>query len=148
MASRFAWAKGDVQEEERRELTRAEKSFLKEIGDEPHEQGKPRKPDTISLYVYCTDQEPRAVPLGSRKQWERFARWAAEQDGELARLATEGHTDAYRTQEAIAALRKQLADASPPGEHAPTANAIAEAIAGENVDGVFVSLADDADNQE
>lgn len=75
----------------------------------------------VVFHLYRGDDvEPVLVKAG--KDLDDFARWAADQGGEVARLVVEGHTDPYRHQ-AIPDLCGQLVEAT--GE---TADALREAM--------------------
>lgn len=94
----------------------------------------------MRLFVYSTGDEETSRPLGNRDQWEAFARWAEQQGGELRRLAIAGHTDEFRTADAITALQGQLMRAQVPDEHAAVADVLRDATKEKGVEGLLVSL--------
>lgn len=104
-------------------------------------KGKPM-PD-LSLYVYAGDDEVAEVPIGPHEHWEDFADWAAEQGGELHRLAVEGTSDPYRRSDSLGGLRDQLVDADVPERFQAIAGAIREAAKRNAADGIVVSEAGD-----
>ena len=110
-------------------------------GDDTPERYAAR-PDKMRLYVYKDDDEESSIPLGSREQWEGFATWAAEKGGELGRLAIEGHTDAFRTYDAITAVGNELRTAKVPEQYQAIADVIRDAASGKGVEGLLVSVED------
>lgn len=100
--------------------------------------GKGKEDDVkLALYVYRDGKESESIPIGEHDQWEAFAGWAADQGGELARLAHEGHSDPWRPM-GLVDLDKQLA-AAPEKYHA-LAERIRDAIREHaDVEGIMVS---------
>jgi hypothetical protein len=93
----------------------------------------------IRLYAYKSNDEESSLPLCTRDEWEDFARWAAEQGGELKRLAVEGHTDAYN-KDGTTVLYNQLVKIEIPEKYSAITDALTGQAEKDDIEGLLISL--------